>query len=218
YYKMPAVQTDQENCVAHNGSLIPVPGRDIMVQAWYQGGVSVFDFTDPAKPVEIAFFDRGPIDGTQLVTGGYWSAYWYNGQIYGSEVARGIHGFKVKPSEFLTQNEIDAATLVRSEETNTQLQTKVTWPASSPVALAYVDQLTRSKGIQPDRARAVRTAIERADSIRRGDQKAGAAAADQLDVLARQIENDAGSASGRDQVRLRSLAATIKGRAARLRG
>src|SRR5262249_55638148 len=176
YYKMPAVQTDQENCVAHNGSLIPVPGRDIMVQAWYQGGVSVFDFTDPAKPVEIAFFDRGPIDGTQLVTGGYWSAYWYNGQIYGSEIARGIDVFKLKPSEFLTQNEIDAATLVRSEETNTQLQTKVTWPASAPVALAYVDQLTRSKAIQAERARAVRTAIERAASIRRGVQKAGAAA------------------------------------------
>jgi len=101
YYKMPAVQTDQENCVAHNGSLVPVPGRDIMVQAWYQGGVSVFDFTDPAKPVEIAFFDRGPIDGTQLVTGGYWSAYWYNGQIYGSEIARGLDVFRLKPSEHL---------------------------------------------------------------------------------------------------------------------
>ena len=83
YYKMPAPQTEQENCVAHNGSLIPVPGRDIMVQAWYQGGVSVFDFTDSAKPVEIAFFDRGPIDAKQLITGGYWSAYWYNGHIYG---------------------------------------------------------------------------------------------------------------------------------------
>jgi len=218
YYKMPAVQTDQENCVAHNGSLVPVPGRDIMVQAWYQGGVSVFDFTDPAKPVEIAFFDRGPIDGTQLVTGGYWSAYWYNGQIYGSEIARGIDVFTLKASEFLTQNEIDAATLVRSEETNTQLQTKISWPASSPVALAYLDQLTRSKAIQPDRARAVRTALERADSVHSGDQKAGGAAADSLDALARQIEGDAGSATGRDQMRLRSLAATIKGRAAKLRG
>src|SRR5439155_15031593 len=106
-----------------------------------------------------AFFDRGPIDGTQLVTGGYWSAYWYNGQIYGSEIARGIDIFKLKPSEYLTQNEIDAATLVRSEETNTQLQTKIAWPASSPVALAYIDQLTRTKGIQPERARAVRGAL-----------------------------------------------------------
>ena len=113
YYKMPAPQTEQENCVAHNGSLIPVPGRDIMVQAWYQGGVSVFDFTDSANPVEIAFFDRGPIDAKQLVSGGYWSTYWYNGHIYGAEIARGIDVFRLKPSEHLSQNEIDAATLVR---------------------------------------------------------------------------------------------------------
>jgi hypothetical protein len=218
YFKMPAPQTDQENCVAHNGSLVPVPGRDIMVQAWYQGGVSVFDFTDAAKPVEIAFFDRGPIDGTQLVTGGYWSAYWYNGQIYGSEIARGMDIFKLKPSEYLSQNEIDAALLVRSEETNTQLQTKVTWPASSPVALAYIDQLTRTRGIQPQRARAVKSALDRADGLRSGDQKAGAAAADQLDALARQIDGDASAAAGRDAARLRSLAATVKARAAKLRG
>src|SRR6185436_8173641 len=141
------------------------PGRDIMVQAWYQGGVSMFDFTDPARPVEIGFFDRGPIDGKQLVTGGYWSAYWYNGHIYGSEIARGLDVFRLKPSEFLSQNEIDAATLVRSEETNTQLQTKIVWPASTAVALAYVDQLTRSKGIQPERVRAVKAALERADGV-----------------------------------------------------
>ena len=218
YYKLPAVQTEQENCVAHNGSLVPVPGRDIMVQAWYQGGVSMFDFTDPAHPVEIAFFDRGPIDGKQLVTGGYWSAYWYNGQIYGSEIARGLDVFRLKPSEHLSQNEIDAATLVRSEETNTQLQTKIMWPASAPVALAYVDQLTRAKSIQADRARAVKTAFERADSVRNGDQKAAAAAAEQLDTLARQFEADAGSASGVNATRMKALSATLKGRAAKLRG
>jgi hypothetical protein len=218
YYKLPAVQTDQENCVAHNGSLVPVPGRDIMVQAWYQGGVSMFDFTDPSHPVEIGFFDRGPIDGKQLVTGGYWSAYWYNGQIYGSEIARGLDVFRLKPSEHLSQNEIDAATLVRSEETNTQLQTKIVWPASAPVALAYVDQLTRAKSIQADRARAVKTAFERADSVRNGDQKAAAAAADQLETLARQFEADAGSASGANALRMKALSATLKGRAAKLRG
>jgi hypothetical protein len=218
YFKMPAVQTDQENCVAHNGSLIPVPGRDIMVQAWYQGGVSVFDFTDAAKPVEIAFFDRGPIDGTQLVTGGYWSAYWYNGQIYGSEIARGLDIFRLKPSEFLSQNEIDAASLVRSEETNTQLQTKISWPASTPVALAYLDQLGRSKTMPGDRARAIRSALEHADAVRGGDSKAAVAAADQLDALGRQLESDAGGGSGRDQARLRALASTIKARAAKLRG
>jgi hypothetical protein len=218
YYKLPAVQTEQENCVAHNGSLVPVPGRDIMVQAWYQGGVSMFDFTDPSRPVEIAFFDRGPIDGKQLVTGGYWSAYWYNGQIYGSEIARGLDVFRLKPSELLSQNEIDAATLVRSEETNTQLQTKIVWPASAPVALAYVDQLTRAKSIQADRARAVKTAFERADSVRNGDQKAAAAAAEQLDSLARQFDADAGSASGANATRMKALSATLKGRAAKLRG
>src|SRR3954471_20549870 len=218
YYKLPAVQTEQENCVAHNGSLVPVPGRDIMVQAWYQGGVSMFDFTDPSHPVEIAFFDRGPIDGKQLVTGGYWSAYWYNGQIYGSEIARGLDVFRLKPSELLSQNEIDAATLVRSEETNTQLQTKIAWPASAPVALAYVDQLTRAKSIQADRARAVKTAFERADSVRNGDQKAAATAAEQLDSLARQFDADAGSASGANATRMKALSATLKGRAAKLRG
>ena len=125
YYKMPAAQTESENCVAHNGSLIPVPGRDIMVQGWYQGGVSVFDFTDAAKPVEIAFFDRGPLDARTLITGGYWSTYWYNGAIYGSEIARGIDVFKLKPSEFLSQNEIDAAMQFRLQEFNSQNQPKV---------------------------------------------------------------------------------------------
>jgi hypothetical protein len=217
YFKMPAPQTDQENCVAHNGSLIPVPGRDIMVQAWYQGGLSVFDFTDAAKPVEIAFFDRGPIDAKQLVLGGYWSTYWYNGAVYGSEIARGIDVFKLKPSEYLTQNEIDAATLVRSEELNTQQQTKVVWPASSVVALAYVDQLTRSRSIQSERARTVKAALDRADSLRSGQDRNAAAALDQLDTLAAQFDREAGGAAGQDALRLRSLAATLKGRAARLR-
>src|SRR6185436_5724523 len=148
---------------------------DIMTQAWYQGGLSVFDFTDSAHPVEIAFFDRGPIDAKQLITGGYWSTYWYNGAIYASEIARGIDVFKLKPSEQLSQNEIDAASLVRSEELNTQMQTKVTWPASAAAAL------------------------------------------DQLDALARQLEGDAGGASGRDAARLHALAETIKQRIAKLR-
>ena len=217
YYKMPAAQSDTENCVAHNGSLIPVPGRDIMSQAWYQGGVSVFDFTDSAKPVEIAFFDRGPIDAKQLITGGYWSTYWYNGNIYGSEIARGIDVFSLTPSEQLSQNEIDAAMMVRVEELNTQQQTRVVWPPSAAVARAYVDQLTRSHGIQPERARAVRTALDRADGIRTGKERGAVEVLDQLDALAAQLESDAGAAAGRDAVRLRSLAAAIKGRTARLR-
>jgi len=217
YFKMPAAQTEQENCVAHNGSLIPVPGRDIMVQAWYQGGLSVFDFTDSTTPVEIAFFDRGPIDPRQLITGGYWSTYWYNGSIYGSEIARGIDVFSLTPSEYLSQNEIDAAMMVRSEELNTQLQTRVVWPATVAVARAYVDQLTRTRGIQAERARAVKAALDKADGLRTGKERGAPAILAELDAIAAQLETDAGAASGRDAVRLRSLAATIKGRTARLR-
>ena len=139
YYKLPAAQSDTENCVAHNGSLIPVPGRDIEVQAWYQGGVSVMDFTDAAHPFEIAYFDRGPIDSKMLVLGGEWSAYWYNGDIYGSEIARGLDIFELTPTKFLTQNEIDAAKTVRVAELNVQDQQKLEWPAQLVVAKAYVD-------------------------------------------------------------------------------
>ena len=217
YYKLPAPQTEQENCVAHNGSLIPVPGRDIMVQAWYQGGVSVFDFTDPAKPVEIAFFDRGPIDATNLITAGYWSSYWFNGYIYATEISRGLDIFRLTPSEFLTQNEIDAALSVKRTEFNAQQQPKVTWPASSVVAKAYIDQLNRTRGIQPERATAITTALEHADKVHSPKDKAAGAAAQELDTLAAAVEGDAGKATGHDAIRLRSLAATIKGRAATLK-
>jgi hypothetical protein len=188
-----------------------------MVQAWYQGGLSVFDFTDSAHPIEIAFFDRGPIDPKQLIIGGYWSTYWYNGAIYGSEIARGVDVFRLKPSEHLSQNEIEAALLIRSDELNTQAQMKVVWPASSVVARAYLDQLTRTKGIQPERVRAVRAALERADAVRTAQDRNAAAVLDQLDAAAKQVEGDAGAASGRDATRLNALAETIKERAARLR-
>jgi hypothetical protein len=217
YYKMPAPQTEQENCVAHNGSLIPVPGRDIMVQGWYQGGLSVFDFTDSAHPVEIAFFDRGPIDASNLITGGFWSGYWYNGRIYGSEIARGVDVFMLEPGEQLSQNEIDAASLVRLGEFNAQQQSQIAWPATSVVARAYLDQLTRTNGIQPGRARAVTAALARADQLKNGRDKTAAAVRDQLEALATELEKDAGSATARDAVRLRSLAGTIKGRTAALR-
>src|SRR5712691_7898900 len=203
YYKMPAPQTEQENCVAHNGSLITVPGRDIMVQAWYQGGLSVFDFTDAAKPVEIAFFDRGPIDAKELHGGGFWSTYWYNGYIYGSEIARGIDVFRLMPSEYLSQNEIDAATLVRVEELNTQEQKKIVWPASSVVARAYVDQLNRSNGIKAERAHAVTDVLARADKVQSRRQRGAAALAGELDAVAGRLESDAGATAGPDAVRLR---------------
>jgi hypothetical protein len=198
YYKLPAPQTEVENCVAHNGSLIPVPGRDIMVQAWYQGGVSVFDFTDSANPVEIAYFDRGPVSPSQLVTAGQWSTYWYNGYLYGAEIARGLDVFRLKPSDHLTQNELEAARLVRYEVFNAQEQPKVTWPAGPVVARAYLDQLTRSHAIQPQRAAALKTAL---DSKNRA----------QLQALANQLEQDAAAAQGRDAQRMKALAATING-------
>jgi len=215
YFKMPAPQTEQENCVAHNGSTIPVPGRDIMVQGWYQGGVSVFDFTDSAHPVEIAFFDRGPIDAKQLITGGYWSAYWFNGHIYGSEIARGVDVFSLKPSEYLSQNEIDAAGLIRSTELNAQDQTRPVWPATTTVARAYLDQLGRTKGIKPERAKAVTSALEKADKARSAKDKT--AASTELTSLVTQLESDGGSATGRDAMRLKALAETVKGRVAALR-
>ena len=177
YYKMPAAQTEQENCVAHNGSLIPVPGRDIMVQSLYQGGLTVFDFTDSANPKEIAYFDRGPISGGGMVSGGYWSSYWYNGNIYGSEIARGIDVFRLKPSEFLSQNEIDAAMQFRLQEFNSQNQPKVAWQPTSAVAKSYMDQLSRSKSIERGaRARAERGARQgRFAAHRQGRQCQGLA-------------------------------------------
>jgi len=216
YYKMPAAQSEQENCVAHNGSLIPVPGRDIMVQSWYQGGVSVFDFTDSANPVEIAFFDRGPIDGEKLVSGGYWSSYWYNGYIYGAEISRGMDIFRLLPSEHLTQNELDAAALVRWDEFNSQNQPKVSWPAAIVVARAYLDQLTRSKAVNAARAGAISSTLDRAERVTSRDKGAPAAAAE-LTTLAADLERDAAAASGRDAARMRALAETVRGRAAQLR-
>ncbi len=164
YYKLPAAQGDSENCVAHNGSLVPVPGRDIKVQAWYQGGISVMDFTDAEHPVEIAYFDRGPIDPKMLVLGGDWSAYWYNGHVYASEIARGLDVFELSPTEFLTQNEIDAAKTVRVTELNVQNQQKVEWPAQLVVAKAYLDQLERTQALPADQIAAMRKAIQSAES------------------------------------------------------
>jgi hypothetical protein len=217
YYKMPAAQSELENCVAHNGSLIPVPGRDIMVQAWYQGGISVFDFSDAAHPVEIAFFDRGPLDAKELILGGYWSAYWYNGHIYGSEISRGMDVFTLLPSELLSKNEIEAARLASAADLNVQHQRRVTWPPSSVVALAYVDQLSRTRAIQPASADTIRATLERADRLRNGRQRGAAGVLSQLDALATQMDRDATAATGRDATRLQALAATLRGRAAQLR-
>jgi len=175
YYKLPAPQTATENCVAHNGSLVPVPGRDIKVQAWYQGGISVFDFTDPANPYEIAYFDRGPISETELILGGHWSAYWYNGRIYGSEIARGLDVFALTPTEHLSQNEIDAAKLVQWDEFNPQHQPRIEWPAEVVVARAYLDQLVRNDAVSAEQAERIAAELDRVEQLE-GTERVGAIA------------------------------------------
>jgi hypothetical protein len=215
HYKMPAPQTEFENCVAHNGALIPVPGRDIMVQSWYQGGLSVFDFTDSSNPVEIAFFDRGPINGTQMVSGGYWSAAWYNGFIYGTEISRGLDIFRLLPSEFLTQNEIDAAVQIRSTEFNAQQQPRVTWPATVVVARAYLDQLNRSKAVTSARAGEIKSTLDRLDKTKPGSDSRNTL--DSIQNFASSLDADAAKASGRNKQRIELLSGTIKGRVAALR-
>jgi hypothetical protein len=206
YYKLPAAQGDTENCVAHNGSLVPVPGRDIEVQAWYQGGISIMDFTDATHPFEIAYFDRGPIDPKVLVLGGDWSAYWYNGNIYSSEMARGLDVFELTPTQFLTQNEIDAAKAVRVSELNVQNQQKIEWPAKLVVAKAYVDQLSRSQALPPDRIAALQKAIQNAESSHMSKDTLA-----KLKSMAPSLAKDAGTAKSQaDSTRLRALAEILE--------
>jgi hypothetical protein len=206
YYKLPAAQGDTENCVAHNGSLIPVPGRNIEVQAWYQGGVSVMDFTDAAHPFEIAYFDRGPIDPKVLVLGGEWSAYWYNGYIYGSEIARGLDVFELTPTQFLTQNEIDAAKAVQVAELNVQNQQKIVWPSKLVVAKAYLDQLSRSEALPAKQIADVRNAIQNAETSHMNKGKVS-----KLKKMAPSLEKSAATAkTSVDATRLRALAQILE--------
>jgi hypothetical protein len=206
YYKLPAAQTDSENCVAHNGSLVPVPGRDIEVQAWYQGGVSVVDFTDAEHPFEIAYFDRGPIDPKMLVLGGEWSAYWYNGYIYGSEIARGLDVFELIPSKFMTQNEIDAAKAVRVSDLNVQDQKKIEWPSQLVVAKAYVDQLSRSQALPPSQISALQKAIQSAENSHMNKGKVA-----KLRQMAEPLEKSAATTKNpADANRLHALAEILK--------
>jgi hypothetical protein len=206
YYKLPAAQGDTENCVAHNGSLIPVPGRDIEVQAWYQGGVSIMDFTDPAQPFEIAYFDRGPIDPNMLVLGGDWSAYWYNGNIYASEIARGLDVFELTPTKFLSQNEIDAAKTVRVTELNVQNQQKLEWPAQLVIAKAYIDQLSRSQAMTAKQILDLQKAILNAENSHMNKGKVA-----KLQRMAPSLEKSAATAkTPADSARLRALADILK--------
>lgn len=194
YYKLPAPQTSLENCVAHNGSLIPIPGRDIMIQAWYQGGVSLIDWTDPANPVEIAFHDRGPVDPDQMGNGGSWSVYWYNGMIVSSEIARGLDIFELVPNELMSQNEIDAANSVVLEELNSQGQPIFEWPATFALARAYVDQLERNGGMAAARISWARQGLAEAE------RASGAARQGALSTLASELEREARDALDRDRV------------------
>jgi hypothetical protein len=189
YYKMPAAQTANENCVAHNGSLIPIPGRDVMVQGWYQGGISVFDWTDVEHPKEIAFHDRGPMDATRLVNAGSWSVYWYNGYLVSSEIARGLDIFELQPSGFISQNEIDAANTVHFNELNAQGQPKLVWPPSFALSRAYLDQLERNSGFAAAKIASTRAALASAEKM------SGQARKDALATLAKQLHTDAASAS-----------------------
>jgi hypothetical protein len=202
YYKMPAAQTPLENCVAHNGSLIPIPGRDVMVQAWYQGGVSVFDWTDARNPREIAFFDRGPVDSTRMVLAGSWSAYWYNGVVVSSEIVRGLDIFELTPSEYLSRNEIEAARTVRLSHLNAQDQPKFEWPASFALARAYLDQVERSNGLSAARLAAIRAALGRAESA------SGPARRTALTRLATGLEGDARSSA--DAAKIRMVQAVVR--------
>ena len=220
YFKIPTAQSAEENCVSHNGSLIPVPGRDVMVQGWYQGGVDVIDFTDPDRPVEIAYFDRGPIDAPPAAAGaagdaagaavsrargtigGSWGAYWYNGHVYSSEMARGLDILELLPSDQLSANELAAAKLVRLDEFNPQSQPRIVWPAAFPVVRAYLDQLVRGDGLAAARTSAIARALTAAE------RQSGAARRAALTTLATQVERDA--AGARDGARVRTMAAAIR--------
>lgn len=221
YFKLPSAQTAQENCVSHNGGLIPVPGRDLMAQGWYQGGVDVIDFTDPAHEYEVAFFDRGPVDqpppvdvpgappetgrggrGNRGTTGGSWGAYYYNGLIYSSELARGFDILELQPSDKLSANEIAAAKLVRFEQYNPQSQPRMVWPAAFPVVRSYLDQLVRGNGLAAARTTAIGNALDAAEKL------TGAARGTALTTLAGQVDKDV--AGAKDGARVKTMAAEIR--------
>ena len=215
HFKLPAPQSEEENCVAHNGSLVPVPGRDIFAQAWYQGGLSVIDFTDSANPFEIAYFDRGPIHEEHLILGGFWSTYWYKGRIYGTEIARGLDVVALLPSEHLSENEVAAAAMANQRELfNPQQQFRVTWPAEPVVARVYVDQLENGEVLSTSVIGDLNAALDRAAS-QLDNGASDEELATTLDSLAASMDADSGDAITRR--RQAGLAETLGGIAARLR-
>jgi uncharacterized protein (DUF305 family) len=210
YFKMPAPQVEEENCVAHNGAIVPVPGRDIFVQAWYQGGISVIDFTDSSNPVEIAYFDRGPISADNLLTGGFWSTYWYRGKIYGTEIIRGLDVLALTPSEYLSETEIAAASVAdQGDVFNPQQQFPVSWPADPIVARAYVEQLTRDGSLSASAAGDITTALDSSVAAL-GAGKRDRRLASELRSLARDLD-------GRADNRQAALADTLNDLSGQLR-
>lgn len=215
YYKLAAPQSEEENCVAHNGAVVPVPGRDIFVQAWYQGGISVIDFTDSANPIEIAHFDRGPVHEERLVLGGYWSTYWYDGKIYGTEIARGLDVMELLPSDYLTQNELAAAKLAdQGQVFNPQQQFPVTWPADPIVALAYMDQLKRA-GAMPAAMETDLVAMLTSASLRLKEDATDKKLARELGSLSSRVRAKRDDAS--NQARRKALGETLNAIADRLK-
>ncbi|HEY4219096.1 MAG TPA: hypothetical protein VGM67_18265 [Gemmatimonadaceae bacterium] len=220
FFKIPSSQTPQENCVSHNGGLLPVPGRDIMMQGWYQGGIDAIDFTDPDHPFEIAFSDRGPVDAPPAPgdttggaisrqrgsIGGSWGAYYYNGYVYSSELARGFDVYELTPTEKLSANELAAAKLIHMDQYNPQSQPHIVWPAAFPVVRSYRDQLVRDSGLSADRLSAISKALDAAE------KQTGAARRASLTKLATQVAGDEKSAS--DTKRVTAMAAAIKALAA----
>lgn len=216
YFKIPTAQAANENCVSHNGGLVPVPGRDIMVQGWYQGGISVIDFTDPDHQVELAYFDRGAIDAplpadsaaaaqarrAGSTIGGSWGAYYWNGLIYSSELDRGLDILELLPSDKLSANELAAAKLVQMNEYNPQAQPLITWPAAFPVVRSYLDQLTRGEGLSSARTTAIGTALDAAEAATGAKRRAT------LTALAAAVDRDA--AGAKDPARVKAMAAAIR--------
>ena len=202
YYKLPAPQTTLENCVAHNGSLIPIPGRDIMIQGWYQGGISLIDWTDPKNPVEIAYHDRGPFNPDRMESAGSWSVYWYNGVIVNSEIKRGLDIFELTPSDILTQNEIDAANSVVLTHLNSQGQPVYEWPATFALARAYLDQLERWHGVSAAQVASARQDVDAAEAATGEDRQ------DLLMALARRLREAAPGAS--DSAKVRELLVAVR--------
>ena len=222
YFKLPSAQSAEENCVSHNGGIIPVPGRDLYVQGWYQGGVDVMDFTDQDKAFEIAYFDRGSIDPPAVVDvpaaagaaqaaggrgrggtiGGSWGAYYWNGYIYSSELDRGMDVYELLPSEHLSANEIAAAKLVTFTEYNPQSQPKMTWPPAFVVVRSYLDQLVRGNGLASDRSAAISSALDAAEKKSRASRRTA------LNALAVQVDRDVQRA--KDGARVRTMAGEIR--------